>query len=299
MVHQEQMSLADFPRRVIDIDVRGDPLPISTTSFGRPSAPVDVVFSHANGFNAGTYRKTFEGIGPMLHILAVDQRGHGATPQRRSTEGRRDILDLRDDLLALLDVLDEARPVILSGHSIGGCVSLLAAAERPERVRGLILFDPVVLSRDRFAEFRAEEFDSPIARTARVRRSTFASRAEAYRAYRERTVFRGLSDHVLMDYVTSGFRDREDGQVELSCAPEWEASNFTAPHHDVWLDLERITAPARIFRAETDSTCALKDPAELPGHAAPLEIVTIPNTTHFFPLERPELVREALLTGIA
>ena len=298
MMHQERISIADFPRRVIDIDVRGEPLSVSTISFGRPSAPVDVVFSHANGFNAGTYRETFEGVGLSLQILAVDQRGHGATPQRRGTEGRRDILDLRDDLLALLDALDEAKPVILSGHSIGGCVSLLAAAERPERVGGLILFDPVVLPRGRLTQSQAEEFDSPIARTALVRRSTFASRAEAYRIYRERTVFRGLSDLVLMDYVT-GFRDRDDGQVELSCAPAWEASNFTAHHHDVWRDLERITAPMRIFRAERDSTCALKDPAELPGHKALLEIVTTPNTTHFFPLERPEIVREALLTGIA
>lgn len=292
------MSIAEFASQVIDITVGGEPLPVSTISFGRPTGPVDVVFSHANGFNAGTYREALQGVGPRLRVLAVDQRGHGATPQRRAVEGRRDILDLRDDLLALLDALDEPGPIVLSGHSIGGCVSLLAAAERPERVKRLVLFDPVVLPRGQSAELRAAGFDSPIARAARVRRNAFASRADAYDAYRQRTVFRGLSDQVLFDYVTCGFRDRGDGQVELSCAPAWEASNFTAHHHDVWRDLERITTPMRIFRAEEGSTCALREPAELPGHTAPLEIVTVPHTTHLFPLEQPALVCELLLKSI-
>jgi pimeloyl-ACP methyl ester carboxylesterase len=52
------------------------------------------------------------------------------------------------------------------------------------------------------------------------------------------------------------------------------------------------------LRACEGSTCALKAAGELPAHQAPLDIVTVPDTTHFFPLERPELVREALLTGL-
>ena len=43
----------------------------------------------------------------------------------------------------LLDVLGEAHPVFVAGHSFGGGVALQLAAERPERVRSLTLINSV------------------------------------------------------------------------------------------------------------------------------------------------------------
>ena len=49
------------------------------------------------------------------------------------------------DLTAWLQSLDE--PVWLAGHSIGATTSIMAAARRPEMVRGLILAEPVIMDR--------------------------------------------------------------------------------------------------------------------------------------------------------
>ena len=42
---------------------------------GPQDRPVDIVFSHANGFNALTYRSILGPLSDRLRILAIDPRG--------------------------------------------------------------------------------------------------------------------------------------------------------------------------------------------------------------------------------
>src|SRR5579875_3441678 len=50
---------------------------MAALDFGDASRPVDVVFLHANGFNAMTYRSILAPLSLSLRIVALDQRGHG------------------------------------------------------------------------------------------------------------------------------------------------------------------------------------------------------------------------------
>ncbi len=70
--------------------------------------------------------------------LRFDYRGHG-----RSSGSFADftIGQALEDSLAVLDRLVEG-PAVLVGSSMGGWVALLAARERPEQVRGLVLVAP-------------------------------------------------------------------------------------------------------------------------------------------------------------
>ena len=131
-------------RRFIAIDSPAGAGEMAALDFGPADRTIDVVFLHANGFNALTYRSILGPLAAGLRVLAVDQRGHGASRLEARPEGRRSWKDFRDDLVALLDALDQP-PVVLSGHSMGGTVSLLAAAVRPQRVSSLVLFDPVIM----------------------------------------------------------------------------------------------------------------------------------------------------------
>jgi pimeloyl-ACP methyl ester carboxylesterase len=277
----------------------GAPFEIAWVGFGDPQRPVDLIFLHANGFNGLTYRHILEPLGATQHVIAIDQRGHGRTPQQVTADGRGDILDLRDDLLALIETLAPDRPIRLSGHSLGGCAALLAAAARPSAVRSLTLFDPVVLSPETSRAAAKNQGpmtpDPPIAAKARIRRAVFPDREAAFEAYRRSAIFAPFTDAVLRDYVADGFRDLADGTVELSCAPEWEASNFVAHRHNIWEDLPRIEADISIYRAETGSTCALTQAGEIPNAAArSIQVETLPGVGHFVPMQCPDLVRRTL-----
>ena len=253
---------------------------------------MDIVFLHANGFNALTYREILEPVGAELRVVALDQRGHGLTTLPAVTEGREDWFDLRDDFLAALSAL-EARDIVLGGHSMGGTVSILAAASRPGLARSLVLFDPVVMLGARPADIA----QSPMVQAARRRRAAFPSPSAAFDSYRGRGAFRTWPDAILNDYLTDGLRDLPGGGVTLACAPEWEASGFAAHGHDTAAAIAALKCPTRILKAEQNSTCRLE-----PGDFTPaggLNVEVVAGTTHFLPMERLDLVRSALSAAAA
>jgi pimeloyl-ACP methyl ester carboxylesterase len=281
------------PRAVrINLPSRGGEM--SALAFGPAERPVDIVFTHANGFNARTYASILSPLAADFHILAIDQRGHGRSGLAPQMEGRTSWYGLRDDLLALLEALD-LKNVVLGGHSMGGTASILASAEAPDRVKSLVMFDPVVLSREAIAASQSgATIESPLVQGALRRRAVFPSRQAVIEAYTGRGAFKSWTPAMLADYVADGFRERPDGEVELSCAPEWEASNFTAQAHDTWDAFARSTAPTRILRAEVGSTCSVEGrEAELTASGR-ITLETVPGTTHFLPMERPDLVVSAL-----
>ncbi|KMO45002.1 hydrolase [Methylobacterium tarhaniae] len=258
---------------------------LAVLEFGPAERPLDAVLLHANGFNARTYRSLIEPLAD-LRVLAYDHRGHGRSTLPAEPAGRTDWQDVTNDLIALLDRL-EGGPLVLIGHSMGGTASLLAAAERPERVRRLVLLDPVIQPPERRGEGHAG-----LAEGALKRRSDFPSRAAALAAYTGRGAFRTWPAPTLADYVADGFHDTPGG-VTLACSGAWEASSYLAQGHDPWGALARLSCPAEILRAETGSTCALAE-----GRGA-VEVETVPGTTHFLPFEAPERVRAAIRRALA
>lgn len=273
---------------------------MAALDFGDAARPVDVLFVHANGFNAATYRSILGPLSLSLRIMAVDLRGHGASRLPADPVGRRSWNDFRDDLVGVLDALG-GPPLVLSGHSMGGTSALLAAAERPDRVKSLVLFDPVILKRLRSLYARAPWTsgrawrNTPMAQGAARRRAVFDSHADAFKAYRGRGAFKTWPETMLADYVSAGFRERPDGAVELTCAPAWESSNFASQAHDPWRALRRVRAPLTIYRAGTGSTCGIRDEAVLTRRNPGARLFTVEGASHFLPMERPDIVRDALL----
>jgi pimeloyl-ACP methyl ester carboxylesterase len=282
-----------FParRRYLVLPGRGEG-EVSLLDFGPPDRPVDAVFLHANGFNAGTYSTILGPLAVEYRLLAVDQRGHGLTSLDAEPSGRADWLDLRDDLLALMKVEDLA-DVVLSGHSMGGTVSLLAAAISAS-AKALVLFDPVILPEP----ILGGAAESPMVQAALRRRDRFASRDEAFAAYRGRGAFRTWPEETLYDYLETGLAEARDGGFTLACAPAWEAANYAAQGHDSRAALSACSAPIRILTAEMGSTFRLTAASDLEALAPKVHLETVAGTTHFLPMERPDLVRAALAAAI-
>jgi pimeloyl-ACP methyl ester carboxylesterase len=82
--------------------------------------------------------------------------------------------------------------------------------------------------------------------------------------------------------------------VELACAPEWEVSNYLAQAHDPWDAFARGRCPITILCAEQGSTCNVDSRIDQLTADGRITIETIPGTTHFLPMERPDLVRSTL-----
>jgi pimeloyl-ACP methyl ester carboxylesterase len=285
-------------RRMIPIRSPWGDGEMSVLDFGDASRPPDVVFVHANGFNALTYRSLLAPLSASLRLIAPDLRGHGATRLPADPKGRTSWRDFRDDLIALLEALD-GPPVTLAGHSMGATASLLAAERRPDRVSNLVLLDPVIFKPGAtllmhlpgMAQLGRRRF--PWAVAAARRRAVFEDRATALRSYAGRGAFKGWPETAVADYVAGGLKDRADGQVELACAPDWEAANYVAQAHNPRRALRRMRRPVFVLKAENGSTCSLteRDVRRLPY----VRLRTASGGDHFFPMRQPDVVRDAIL----
>ncbi|MFC1403406.1 MULTISPECIES: alpha/beta fold hydrolase [Streptacidiphilus] len=96
-----------------------------------------VLMLHGLAGHAGEWDRLAEGLGGQHRIVALDQRGHGAS-ERRPREVTRAACTA--DVIAVIDQLDLEK-VVLAGQSLGGHTAMLAAAAAPDRVRGLVLVE--------------------------------------------------------------------------------------------------------------------------------------------------------------
>ncbi len=263
-----------------------------------PAAPV-LVWLHATGFHALTYRRLLIDLAGHLPVIAVDQRGHGLTtlpaqPGRMNVHGA-----YFADAVALLEGL--GRPAIMAGHSLGSIVSTGLAGRRPDLVRGLLLAEPVLLKQSRltvFAIARAlgqADRVSPLSGAARRRRAIFPSRAAMLEAYTGRGAFKTWPRETLEDYVAAGARERPDGQVELSCTPDWEAETFNGLPARMWRWIAGIRCPITLLRGGVRSTCAEAPAARLKAMHPRTREVFRPQASHFLPQEEPGLVVAEIL----
>ncbi len=136
----------------------------------------EIVCLHAIGHGARDFERLRKHLAGRYRVVALDWPGHGNSGSDEVAASADRYLEL---LIDFMDVAGLRRPVII-GNSIGGAVAIRYAAERPDRVRGLILENPGGLYRS--------DRSSRIAIGAMVRFFSAGARKSwwfpaAYRAY--------------------------------------------------------------------------------------------------------------------
>lgn len=104
-------------------------------TWGAPAGP-PLVLLHALGENGDDWANVAPAFASDWRVYAPDLRGHG----RSDWPGEYSVELMRADTLGFLDALALDR-VDLIGHSLGGMVACLFAAEHAERLDRLILED--------------------------------------------------------------------------------------------------------------------------------------------------------------
>ena len=251
-------------------------------------------FLHANGYPPECYKSFFELLQTQYHVFGMYLR---PLWKDSKPEELRSWHPLSDDLLQFLTSQATA-PVIGVGHSIGAIVTLRAALRDPGKFKALVLIDPVLLV-PRFLllwnvikSLGLGDRLHPLISGAKRRRRTFDDLDTLYRRYRERDVFRYMSNENLRIYIEGITRPTNDGKYELVYSPDWEAQIYRTwmQDFDIWRELPNLTVPAIFIRgAETDTF--MKPAAKLVKRKQPKAwVVSLEKSTHLLPLERPQEV---------
>jgi pimeloyl-ACP methyl ester carboxylesterase len=245
-----------------------------------------LVFSHANGFPSGTYKRVFEPWRQAgFEVRAIEKFGHDPRFPVTSNWPH-----LREQLVQFIE--REVRgPAYLVGHSMGGYLSLLAAARRPDLAAGVVLLDsPLVAGwRARVLQLAKSaglgERLSP-GHISKRRRQHWPSAEATFDHFAAKPAFARWAPGVLKDYIDCGFEADPTGH-RLSFERDIETAIYNSlPHH-----------LAHVLRAHP-LQCPLafvggRESAEMRqvGMAATRRLahglVSELDGSHLFPMERP------------
>lgn len=271
---------------------------IAASEFLPDSNPAPtLVFSHANGFPAGTYRQLFDRWRRAgYRVLALDKIGHDARfPVSLNWP------HLRDQLLELIDG-HSGGPVWLVGHSLGGYLSVLAAAHRPDLASGVVLLDspilPPLLGRAvQLAQFTGLGKRYSPGAISRRRRHQWRNADAAYQHFASKSAFARWAPGVLQDYVDSVMAPTADG-VQLGFEREIETRIYdTLPNHIARLLRRHPLKCPLVFIGGTESTELKQVGLQATRRIAEGRIAWIAGS-HLFPFERPQETADAVIAWL-
>ena len=267
------------PRSIV---VEHDGLQINALDWGGDGPPL--LLQHPNGFCAGFFDPVAQRLRDEFHPFGVDVRGHGAS-ERPDELAACTFPNVTGDVLAVIDALgfDE---IVALGHSMGGAVAILLDELRPGIVRKALLCEAIAFPPGGLPS-TATGGPNPMSEIARSRRAVWPDRETVRASYASRPPMNVLEPDALTAYVQYGFRDRDDGQVELACAPEVEARCFEAAAEPEGA----LHAFGHLADFGGSLVVASGDHSNLPGNvfAAQAEAAGAPylelDGSHFFPQE--------------
>ncbi|CAN7294991.1 alpha/beta hydrolase [Pseudoduganella sp. LjRoot289] len=255
-------------------------------------------FSHANSYPAGTYRRLFELLGAHYDVQALDMHAHNpAYPVQ--TGWPHQVQELIDELTSRY-----REPVILVGHSLGGMLSVMVAAMRPDLVRCVVMLDAPVVAGWRAMLLRvmrrwpvADKL-SP-ARFSAKRRNVWPDERAAYQHFASKDIFAAWAPGVLEDYIAAGLKPHPQG-VQLRFTRENETEVYRGlPHHIGGLVKDGLAVPAGFIGGDKSVECrqaGLEATRRLVGR----NFRIIPGG-HLFPMESPEMTAKTvheMITGL-
>lgn len=251
-----------------------------------------VLLGVANGFPPGTYLPMLEPLFARYRVLCLPPRAlwpeAGAPPDRAGSW-----TELADDLILGITHY-RLGPVISMGHSFGGTASLLAASQRPDLFRALVLLDPTIIPLDLKAEHAGYRTGRgglrlPLVDLALRRKRHFRSEMDAYHHWRRKPLFHDWPDVALRRYTHAALREVPDG-VELVWPPAWEAYYYRSFYPGTWENFSQLhpDIPMLVISgSESQTSPPARGPllSEVrPGAAEAL----IPGGGHLFPQSHPE-----------
>jgi pimeloyl-ACP methyl ester carboxylesterase len=196
-----------------------------------------VVFVHGSfGWGEETWREQ-RPLAEHYRLFLLDRRGFGASPSDKR-------VDFEHDAEDVAELLGDGAHLV--GHSYGGVVSLLAAAQRPDAVRSLALIEPPA-----FGVARGDAAVEELIRNIEAAASSTEDPAE-YRAL----FLRGFGFPA--DPVPLEGADLEAARASMTERPPWEAQ----------IPLEKLSAAGlRVLLAQGD-WCPAPDSARALAGAA-------------------------------
>jgi len=269
-----------------------------------PAGTPLVLFFHGNSFPASTYNVMLNELRRRgLQVHALEKIGHNPAFPVSSNWPY-----LVEEVNAFAQPLVDAHtgPVVLVGHSLGGILSLMLAAQYPDLAHAVVMVDaPAVagwqanlLHLSKKLSFTAKYSPGAV---SHKRRNQWGSLDEVRQHFASKKNFVRWQAQVLEDYITHGTQEvTVQGQVcrELSFSREIETQIYnTVPHHlEALIKRHPLKCPVSLVAARHSREIKIAG-IEFSKRITKGRITTI-DGTHLVPMESPLATAAAVEAAI-
>lgn len=254
-----------------------------------------LVFFHANGFPPAMYRQMLTPLTEHYKVSTVYQRPLWPLPVPEDFNNWQMMIDDACRFIAA-----QPEPVILVGHSMGGLISIICAVREPEKIKKLVLLDPVILQPHliwlmrNLPDFLRKKL--PLVDKTLRRPDFFINKEKGFRFHRRVRNFKNIPDNILEDYMAEGLYPVEGG-YRLSYSREWEAAIYqTVPW--AWSSIKRLDIDTVVIRGSQSDTLLPQTITRLKRKQPHVKMVEIEGG-HLFPLEQPEEAAQLILQQLS
>jgi pimeloyl-ACP methyl ester carboxylesterase len=234
--------------------------------WGDASAPT-ILLLHGFSSTAQAWQKVGEALASRYHVVALDQRGHGASDW--DEQGRYTIDDFVGDAHEVAQQLKLA-PFVLVGHSMGGAIAYTYAAVHPGDVTRLVIEDSA-----------PRPADDPRPPLQPMQAPVFATRAEVVASVREANP--KMTDEVVEQRVDVYYLQRPDGTwgYRADVAGVRAALASQSRNEKLWQHVRDIQCPTLVIRAGQEPPGISPVTVELLKEANPrIRVVTVADAGH-------------------
>ncbi len=256
-----------------------------------------IYFAHANAYPPDSYQAIIDGLRQLAPVISYLQRPLWAHPPELTTV--KTWHDFADDVVAFFEQ-EKISNVVAVGHSMGAVSAFLAACQRPDLFKALVMIEPVVFSRGfcwlnrLLPKFIRQQV--PIIKKTLNRPDKWSSLQAAFDFHRRTRAFKRVSDDQLWQFINAGVKADDTGQLRLVFDKYWEAHIYqTVTAYRKRLLQSKLPVLA-LRGAETDTI-----PASFWQrwhHNKHHCLVEIPDSSHLLPLERPDAVLAQIIPFI-
>jgi pimeloyl-ACP methyl ester carboxylesterase len=236
--------------------------------WGEKDAP-PILLLHGFSSTAMAWRGVGEALADRYRVVALDQRGHGASDW--DPQGRYTINDFVSDAHALSQQLHLA-PGILVGHSMGGSIAYTYASTYPEDVTRLVIEDAA-----------PRPANDPRPPMQPMPAPVFASRADVAASVRETLPL--MREESVQERVDVYYVERSDGtwgfRADVEGVRKALIGSSQPGYATLWGHVKNIQCPTLVIRAGQEPAGISPETVELLASTNPrIKVVTVPDAGH-------------------
>jgi len=224
-----------------------------------------IVILHSMGMDAYSMEKLCGSLSGKYRVLALTILAHGdsTVPTEQVT------LPEHAELLRTCYKQLGYTPCVLIGHSIGGRMGMILAADHPDEVKGLLLVDIAP--------------PDPVSRPwSQQAPESLKDEAEAAAYLRQR--YPGFAAEYIESRLRHGFIRMPDNSLK----PKPTGSPaMTRYYTDLWPYVERIRVPAKLVLGSESPLVTLEKRERMAKLIPGLEVSTVKGASHMVPQDKP------------